>query len=173
MTQPGLRKIPKENCYTTTSSETTARSPEAQTEDDHLYCSIQDDSKGEPIEENIYETVDFDHPESGFFSYVAVNRQAFKPIVTTCIPVNQDYSTSSSDCYESMSVNKVTVNGKLWINPTNTDSSTNEPNVVLTNQITSSFIFLSNNLDLFQPSFVYISVVVFGVTRLFFVFSSL
>lgn len=173
MTQPGLRKIPKENCYTTTSSETTARSPEAQTEDDHLYCSIQDDSKGEPIEENIYETVDFDHPESGFFSYVAVNRHAFKPIVTTCIPVNQDYSTSSSDCYESMSVNKVTVNGKLWINPTNTDSSTNEPNVVLTNQITSSFIFLSNNLGLFQPSFVYISVVVFGVTRLFFVFSSL
>lgn len=143
MTQPGLRKIPKESFYTTTSSETTARSPEAQTEDDHLYCSIQDDPKGEPIEENIYETVDFEHPESGFFSYVAVNRQVFKPIVTTCIPVNQDYSTSSSDCYESMSVTKVTVNGKLWINPTNTDSSTNEPNLVLTNQITSSFIFLS------------------------------
>ena len=169
MTEPGLRKIPKESIYTTTSSETTARSPEAaQTEDDHVYCSIQDNiGKGDDAieEENIYETVDHDpHPESGFFSYVAVNRQAFRPI-QTCIPVNQDYSTSSSsDCYESV---KVTVNGKLWINPTNTDSSTNEPNLVLTNQLKKLLPFL------FFPPILLFIFPFFTLLDYFFVFSSL
>ena len=127
MTEPGLRKIPKESIYTTTSSETTARSPQNDQED-HIYCSIQDNSKGD--EENIYESVENDlDPESGFFSYTAVHRS--RQVVSTCIPINQEYS-SSSDYYESVSV-KVTVNGKLWINPTNTDSSTNEQtNLVLT-----------------------------------------
>ena len=131
MTEPGLRKIPKESIYTTTSSETTARSPQND-QDDHIYCSIQDTTKGD-IEENIYESVENNcDPESGFFSYLAVHRS--RQVLSTCIPVNQDYSStqSSSDYYESVSV-KVTVNGKLWINPTNTDSSTNEPtNLVLT-----------------------------------------
>ena len=92
MTEPGLRKITKEPF--TTSSET-----------EHHYYSINEDLDVKEEDDNIYESVEFPE-ESGFFSMQQNN--------VTCIPVNQQPTSSSSDEYASC---KVTVNGKLWINP--------------------------------------------------------
>ena len=120
MTEPGLRKIPKEAIYSTTDQETS--SPQGLEEDsEHVYYSINDIPIDHPNaiqddanEDNIYESVDMqdqNNPESGFFS---MDHGKAKSKKITCIPVNQRPSSSSSDDYVSC---HVTVNGKLWINP--------------------------------------------------------
>ena len=115
MTEPGLRKIPKVSIYsTTTSSEMTSTNPPSNEE--HIYCSIQEG-------DNIYETVEV--PESGFFSYVSTCTKSPLQAVT-CIPVNQSPNSNSSE-YEDL-CSKVTVNGKLWINPQH-----NQDNITSTN----------------------------------------
>ena len=149
MTEPGLRKIPKEAIYSTTDQ--SAGSPQAleeSAESEHVYYSINDDlhnhdqdldhdiidkKTGANIDvienhDNIYESVELEHnPESGFFSFdvqpgistgipgqgLDISRKI------TCIPVNQRPSSSSDD-YASC---HVTVNGKLWINPSNKDTT--------------------------------------------------
>ena len=171
MTEPGLRKIPKVSIYsTTTSSEMTSTTPQ---DDEHVYCSIDGGVGGSGAHfatpativanddddyDDIYETVDVP-PESGFFSYVSTtSKRLITPAqAVTCITVNQ--STSSE--YEETQFNKVTVNGKLWINPTyheqpspnvntnkispkndslptTTITTTNSSSVLLTSRITTS-----------------------------------
>jgi hypothetical protein len=133
MTEPGLRKILKSTCSTTSSScETTFHVPsplldediieEEEVTEEPIYYSISDDLDHQETgeQENIYsECLDPD-PESGFFSYVAVTKLSPKSQTVTCIPINhRDESTSSSS--EDYVCN-VTVNGKIWINPSSSTS---------------------------------------------------
>ena len=121
MTEPGLRKIPKEAIYSTTAS-----SEYDNPAQEHVYYSINEDldvedkSKTNPDESNIYESVEFGQ-ESGFFS---ISSAATAPSNVTCISVNQRPESSSSSDYSQCS--KVTVNGKVWINPS-TSSSVKSP----------------------------------------------
>ncbi len=121
MTEPGLRKIPKDDLYTTSSSCETAKLETSQdslevgqekpktidsqafieSQEEHVYDTIPDETDedvfgaGEHGKENIYEPLDV---ESGFFSYVAVNNVKPKSRQTvTCIPVNvqREHSRSS------------------------------------------------------------------------------
>ena len=126
MTEPGLRKIPKEAIYSTTDQETSSPQglEESAEDSEHVYYSINDipiDPNDKYLsnvqgtdhnEDNIYESVEMqNNPESGFFS---MDHGKTKSKKITCIPVNQRPSSSSSDDYVSC---HVTVNGKLWINP--------------------------------------------------------
>ena len=142
MTEPGLRKIPKVSIYsTTTSSEMTSTNPPSNEE--HIYCSIQEGT------DNIYETVEV--PESGFFSYVSTCTKSPLQAVT-CIPVNQSPNSNNSE-YEDL-CSKVTVNGKLWINPQHNQDNITSTNIspdFQTNSVLNPMTLFFNSI--FVPCF--------------------